>query len=165
MSYPAPDFENKICPPETLADKLAALPRPIVFTNGCFDILHRGHVTYLAQARALGASLVLGLNTDASVKRLGKGDDRPINNELNRAAVLAALQCVDLVTWFDDDTPAALIEQVKPDVLVKGGDWTVDKIVGSAETLARGGSVHSIPFLFDTSTTATIRKIRSVEGQ
>lgn len=165
MSYPAPDFENKICPPEVLADKLAALPRPIVFTNGCFDILHRGHVTYLAQARALGASLVLGLNTDASVKRLGKGDDRPINNELNRAAVLAALQCVDLVTWFDDDTPAALIEQVKPDVLVKGGDWTVDKIVGSAETLARGGSVHSIPFLFDTSTTATIRKIRSVEGQ
>lgn len=165
MSYPAPDFENKICPPEALAEKLAALPRPIVFTNGCFDILHRGHVTYLAQARALGASLVLGLNTDASVKRLGKGDDRPINNELNRAAVLAALQCVDLVTWFDDDTPAALIEQVKPDVLVKGGDWTVDKIVGSAETLARGGSVHSIPFLFDTSTTATIRKIRSVEGQ
>lgn len=165
MSYPAPDFENKICPPEMLTEKLAALPRPIVFTNGCFDILHRGHVTYLAQARALGASLVLGLNTDASVKRLGKGDDRPINNELNRSAVLAALQCVDLVTWFDDDTPAALIEQVKPDVLVKGGDWTVDKIVGSAETLARGGSVHSIPFLFDTSTTATIRKIRSVEGQ
>ncbi len=165
MSYPMPDFEQKICPPEQLAEKLAALPRPIVFTNGCFDILHRGHVTYLAQARALGASLVLGLNTDASVKRQGKGDDRPINNELNRAAVLAALACVDLVTWFDTDTPADLIERVQPDVLVKGGDWTVDKIVGSAETLARGGSVHSIPFLFDTSTTATIRKIRTVEDQ
>jgi rfaE bifunctional protein nucleotidyltransferase chain/domain len=120
------------------------LPRPIVFTNGCFDILHRGHVTYLAQARALGASLVLGLNTDASVKRQGKGDDRPINNELNRAAVLAALESVSLVTWFDSDTPAALIELVQPDVLVKGGDWTVDKIVGSAETLARGGKC--IPF-------------------
>ena len=165
MSYPSPDFESKICPPEKLAEKLAALPRPVVFTNGCFDILHRGHVTYLAQARALGASLVLGLNTDASVKRLGKGDDRPINNELNRAAVLAALQSVDLVTWFDTDTPAELIELVKPDVLVKGGDWAPDKIVGSAETLARGGSVHAIPFLFATSTTETIKKIRTVEGQ
>ncbi|MCD0495213.1 D-glycero-beta-D-manno-heptose 1-phosphate adenylyltransferase [Chromobacterium violaceum] len=165
MIYPSPSFEDKICPPERLAERLAALPRPLVFTNGCFDILHRGHVTYLAQARALGASLVLGLNTDASVKRQGKGDDRPINSELNRAAVLAALESVSLVTWFDADTPAELIEQIKPDVLVKGGDWAVDKIVGSRETLARGGQVHSIPFLFDTSTTKTLNQIRAAEGK
>ncbi|MXR36368.1 D-glycero-beta-D-manno-heptose 1-phosphate adenylyltransferase [Craterilacuibacter sinensis] len=165
MSYPTPQFEAKVCPPEALAERLAALPRPVVFTNGCFDILHRGHVTYLAQARALGASLVVGLNTDASVKRQGKGDDRPINNEANRAAVLAALESVSLVTWFDSDTPAALIAEVQPEVLVKGGDWSVDKIVGSAETLARGGEVHSIPFLFSTSTTATLNKIRTSEGK
>lgn len=165
MSYPTPQFEEKICTPAQLAQRLAALPRPVVFTNGCFDILHRGHVTYLAQARALGGSLIVGLNSDASVKRQGKGDDRPINNEQNRAAVLASLESVSLVTWFDSDTPAELIALVQPDVLVKGGDWTVDRIVGSAETLARGGSVHSIPFLFDTSTTATIKKIRTVEGQ
>jgi len=165
MAYPTPQFEEKICPAAQLAARLAALPRPIVFTNGCFDILHRGHVTYLAQARALGGSLIVGLNSDASVKRQGKGDDRPINNELNRAAVLAALESVSLVTWFDSDTPADLIALVQPDVLVKGGDWTVANIVGSVETLARGGEVHSIPFLFDTSTTATIKKIRTVDGQ
>lgn len=165
MLYPMPNFENKIAEPAELLGKLAGLPRPLVFTNGCFDIIHRGHVTYLAQARALGGSLIIGLNTDASVKRQGKGDDRPINNQKNRAAVLAALECVDLVTWFDADTPAELIELIKPDVLVKGGDWVVEKIVGSKETLDRGGSVHSIPFLFDTSTTATIKKIRQAEGE
>ncbi|EEG10019.1 D-glycero-beta-D-manno-heptose 1-phosphate adenylyltransferase [Pseudogulbenkiania ferrooxidans] len=165
MSYPSPLFENKICPPEQLTERLATLPRPLVFTNGCFDILHRGHVTYLAQAAALGAGLVVAINTDASVKRLGKGDDRPINSQDNRAAVLAALESVSLVTWFDSDTPAELIELVKPDVLVKGGDWTPDRIVGAAETLARGGQVHSIPFLFDTSTTATLQKIRESEGK
>ena len=159
--YPTPDFEAKICPPEALPQRLATLPRPLVFTNGCFDILHRGHVSYLAQARALGASLIVALNTDASVRRQGKGDDRPINPQTHRAAVLAALASVDLVTWFDDDTPATLIEQIKPDVLVKGGDWAIDKIVGAADTLARGGQVHSIPFLFDTSTTATLNKIRA----
>ena len=160
MNYPTPDFEHKIIVPEQLADKLAALPRPLVFTNGCFDILHRGHVTYLAQARALGASLILALNTDASVKRQGKGSDRPINTLANRAAVAAALASVDAVTWFDEDTPAALIELVKPDILVKGGDWQPENIVGAAETLARGGSVHSIPFLHQTSTTKTLAKIR-----
>lgn len=165
MSYPSPQFENKICPPEHLAERLATLPRPLVFTNGCFDILHRGHVTYLAQAAALGAGLIVAINTDASVKRLGKGDDRPINSQDNRAAVLAALESVSLVTWFDSDTPAELIELVKPDVLVKGGDWTPDRIVGAAETLARGGQVHSIPFLFDTSSTATLQKIRESEGK
>lgn len=158
--YPTPDFEQKITPPEQLAQKLAQLPRPLVFTNGCFDIVHRGHVSYLAQARALGASLVLALNTDESVKRQGKGDDRPINSLANRAAVMAALASVDVVTWFDSDTPADLIAQVQPDVLVKGGDWQPDAIVGAAETLARDGQVHSIPFLHQTSTTKMLAKIR-----
>ena len=158
--YAPPQFEQKIIAPEQLPAALAQLPRPLVFTNGCFDILHRGHVTYLAQARALGASMVLALNTDASVKRQGKGDDRPINSLANRAAVAAALASVDVVTWFDSDTPADLIAQVQPDVLVKGGDWQPENIVGAAETLARGGSVHSIPFLHQTSTTQTLAKIR-----
>ena len=158
--YAPPSFEQKIIPPEQLAAALAQLPRPLVFTNGCFDILHRGHVTYLAQARALGASMVLALNTDASVRRLGKGDDRPINALANRAAVVAALESVSVVTWFDDDTPAALIEAIQPDVLVKGGDWQPENIVGAAQTLARGGSVHASPFLHQTSTTQTLAKIR-----
>lgn len=162
INYPQPFFEQKILSAEALAQKLAELPRPLVFTNGCFDILHRGHVSYLAQARALGASMILALNTDASVKRQGKGDDRPINALENRLAVVAALQSVDFVTWFDEDTPANLIELLKPDVLVKGGDWTIDKIVGAPETLARGGSVHSIPFLHQTSTTKTLEKIRQL---
>ena len=135
QSWPLPDFEHKICPPESLPERLAALPRPLVFTNGCFDILHRGHVTYLAQARA------------------------------NRAAVAAALASVDIVTWFDSDTPAALIEAVQPDILVKGGDWAPQNIVGAAETLARGGQVYSIPFLHQTSTTQTLAKIRAAEGK
>ena len=162
-TWPLPAFEQKICPPEELAARLAELPRPLVFTNGCFDILHRGHATYLAQARATGAAMVLALNTDASVRRQGKGDDRPINTLANRAAVAAALADVDLVTWFDEDTPAELIEQIKPDILVKGGDWPVEKIVGAEETLARGGKVFSIPFLHQTSTTQTLAKIRQTE--
>ena len=163
QTWPQPDFEQKICPPQELAQRIAALPRPLVFTNGCFDILHRGHVTYLAQARSAGAAMVLALNTDASVRRLGKGSDRPINPLADRAAVAAALACVDLVTWFDEDTPAALIETVKPDILIKGGDWPPEKIVGAAQTLARGGQVFSIPFLHQTSTTQTLAKIRAVE--
>ncbi|OSI12223.1 D-glycero-beta-D-manno-heptose 1-phosphate adenylyltransferase [Neisseria canis] len=162
-NWPLPEFEQKICPPEQVAERIAKLPRPLVFTNGCFDILHRGHVTYLAQARETGEALVLALNTDASIKRLGKGDDRPINSLENRAAVAAALGCVDLVTWFDSDTPAELIEAIKPDIMIKGGDWPVDKIVGAPETLARGGKVYSIPFLHQTSTTQTLEKIRSAE--
>lgn len=165
QSWLLPDFEHKICPPESLPERLAALPRPLVFTNGCFDILHRGHVTYLAQARATGAAMILALNTDASVRRQGKGDDRPINPLANRAAVAAALASVDIVTWFDDDTPAALIEAVQPDILVKGGDWAPQNIVGAAETLARGGQVYSIPFLHQTSTTQTLAKIRAAEGK
>jgi rfaE bifunctional protein nucleotidyltransferase chain/domain len=155
-----PAFEAKICAPAALPARLAALPRPLVFTNGCFDILHRGHVTYLAQARALGASLLVAVNTDASVKRLGKGADRPINNQDDRLAVLAALDCVSLVTWFDEDTPIARILASHPDILVKGGDWPVDTIVGSREVLGWGGQVYSIPFVHQRSTTALVDKIR-----
>ena len=154
-------FEDKLCQPAQLAGRIAALPRPLVFTNGVFDILHRGHVTYLAQARALGASLLVAANSDASARRLGKGDDRPINRLEDRMAVLAALQAVDLVTWFDEDTPLALILACRPDVLVKGGDWKPEAIVGAKEVIAWGGSVHAIPFLFERSTTATLNKIRS----
>jgi rfaE bifunctional protein nucleotidyltransferase chain/domain len=157
----APAFEAKICALADLATRTAALPRPLVFTNGVFDLLHRGHVTYLAQARALGASLIVAANSDASVKRLGKGDDRPINNEGDRMAVLAALECVSLVTCFTDDTPLSAIVAARPDVLVKGGDWNVDAIVGAGEVRGWGGSVHSIPFLFERSTTATLAKVRS----
>ncbi len=160
MTTASPGFETKICTPAELPARLAALPRPLVFTNGCFDILHRGHVTYLAQARALGASLLVAVNTDASVRRLGKGADRPINSQDDRMAVLAALECVSLVTWFDEDTPLARILESRPDVLVKGGDWPVDKIVGSREVLARGGEVHSIPFIHQRSTTALVDRIR-----
>src|SRR5512140_3147973 len=122
--YSAPAFEAKLCAADEFAARAAALPRPLVFTNGCFDVLHRGHVTYLAQARALGAALVVGVNSDASVKRLGKGDDRPLNSQDDRMAVLAALQAVDMVVVFDEDTPLELILACRPDVLVKGGDWT-----------------------------------------
>lgn len=158
---PSPGFERKIVIPGNLKSRIAELPHPIVFTNGCFDILHRGHVTYLAQARALGASLIIAANTDASVKRLGKGDDRPLNPLQDRMAVLAALECVSLVTWFDEDTPIQRILDCKPDILVKGGDWAVDAIVGAAEVRGWGGKVVSIPFLHETSTTAMVNKIRS----
>ena len=158
---PLPGFEQKIVPPKDLAARVAQLARPLVFTNGCFDILHRGHVTYLAQARALGASLIVAANTDAWVKRLGKGDDRPLNPLENRMAVLAALECVSLVTWFDEDTPIERILDCQPDILVKGGDWAVDAIVGAAEVRGWGGKVVSIPFLHETSTTAMVNKIRS----
>ena len=160
MNYSPPAFEAKVCAPADLVEKLARLPRPLVFTNGCFDILHRGHVTYLAQARALGASLVVAANSDASVKRLGKGDDRPVNAQEDRMAVLAALESVSLVTWFDEDTPLARILDCRPDVLVKGGDWPVDKIVGAPEVTGWGGTVHSIPFIHMRSTTALLEKIR-----
>ena len=157
-----PAFEAKLCPPNQLAARRAALPGPVVFTNGCFDIVHRGHVTCLAQARALGGSLIVALNTDASVRRQGKGDDRPVNALEDRAAVIAALESVSLVTWFDADTPLDLILACTPDVLVKGGDWPVERIVGAAEVLARGGRVESIAFEHERSTTALLRKIRSL---
>ena len=149
-----------MCAPADLRGRLATLARPLVFTNGCFDILHRGHATYLAQARALGASLLVAVNSDASVKRLGKGDDRPLNCLEDRMAILAALDAVSLVTWFEEDTPLARILDARPDILVKGGDWPVDQIVGAREVLAWGGRVHSIPFLHQRSTTALVDKIR-----
>ena len=162
MSYPAPGFEKKVCDPRDLATRADRLPRPLVFTNGVFDILHRGHVTYLAQARALGASLVLGVNADASVKRLGKGDDRPVNALADRMAVLAALASVDTVTGFEEDTPLALILAARPDILVKGGDWPVEKIVGAKEVMSWGGVVHSIPFDHMRSTTTLLERIRAL---
>lgn len=164
MAVDTENFEHKLCEPSalTLGKRIAQLPRPLVFSNGCFDILHRGHVTYLAQARALGASLIIGVNTDASVKRLGKGkENRPVNLLADRMAVLAALESVSLVTWFDEDTPLNLILACKPEVLVKGGDWPVEKIAGAKEVLGWGGKVVSIPFRFERSTTAVINKIRS----
>ncbi len=152
---------DKMCRAGDVAARLAGLPRPLVFTNGCFDILHRGHVTYLEEARALGASLLVGVNTDASVRRLAKGPERPINTLDDRAAVLAALESVSLVAPFEEDTPLALILAARPEILVKGGDWPVDAIVGAAEVMTWGGSVHSIPFRFDRSTTKLIRAIRA----
>jgi rfaE bifunctional protein nucleotidyltransferase chain/domain len=154
-----PAFERKILAPGDAARWAAALPRPLVFTNGVFDLLHRGHVTYLARARALGACLLVALNGDASVRRLGKGPGRPVNALQERMALIAALEAVDAVTWFDADTPAALIAACRPEVLVKGGDWPVARIVGAAEVLARGGAVHSIPFEHQRSTTALLRKL------
>jgi len=133
-----------------------------VFTNGCFDIrAPRATATYLAQARALGASLVVGVNSDASVRRQNKAPDRPVNPLADRMAVLAALESVSLVVPFDEDTPLNLILDLRPDVLVKGGDWPVGRIVGAAEVTGWGGQVHSIPFAFQRSTTALIEKIRS----
>jgi rfaE bifunctional protein nucleotidyltransferase chain/domain len=155
-----PEFENKICPPAQLGARLALLARPLVFTNGVFDILHRGHVTYLARARALGAGLLVALNSDSSAKRLGKGEDRPINPLADRLALVAALEPVSVVTWFEEDTPLALILACRPDVLVKGGDWSADAIVGAAQVRGWGGAVHSIPFEHQRSTTALLQAIR-----
>ena len=155
-----PTFENKFCAPGELTVRARLLDRKRVFTNGVFDVLHRGHVTYLAQARALGHSLIVALNADATVKRLGKGEDRPINTLEDRMAVIAALECVSLVTWFEEDTPLQRILEARPDVLVKGGDWAIDKIVGGAEVKDWGGSVHAIAVQFERSTSATLAKIR-----
>ena len=154
-------FEAKIADPAVFAQRARALARPLVFTNGVFDILHRGHVTYLAQARALGAALVVALNSDASARRLGKGEDRPINTLADRMAVIAALEAVALVTWFDEDTPLARILECRPEHLVKGGDWPADKIVGAKEVRSWGGKVHSIAFEHDRSTTKLLSKIRA----
>ena len=155
-----PKFEAKIHDPASLERWIAALPRPLVFTNGVFDLLHRGHVTYLARARAKGAGLLVALNSDASARRLGKGAERPLNALADRLAVVAALECVDAVTWFDQDTPEALIAACRPQVLAKGGDWPVERIVGAQGVLVRGGQVVSIPFEHQRSTTSLVEKIR-----
>ncbi len=159
--FPAPAFERKIRPPESLAKGFGGAARPLVFTNGVFDILHRGHAAYLAQARALGAALIVALNSDASTRRLGKDADRPVNPLADRLAVVAALESVDFVTWFEEDTPLELIESIRPDVLVKGGDWALERIVGATGVRARGGRVFSIPFEHERSTTALLQRIRS----
>lgn len=140
--------------------RLAILKRPIVFTNGCFDILHRGHVTYLEQARSLGESLVVGVNSDESVRQLNKGSKRPLNTLDDRMAVLAALMAVDIVVPFNQVTPMELIKQVRPDYLVKGGDWAPDKIVGADFVISSGGIVQSIPIKFRRSTTGLVDRIR-----
>ena len=154
-------FEAKIADPAVFAQRARTLARPLVFTNGVFDILHRGHVTYLAQARALGAALVVALNSDTSARRLGKGEDRPINTLADRMAVIAALESVALVTSFDEDTPLARILECRPEHLVKGGDWPAEKIVGAKEVQSWGGKVHSIAFAHDRSTTKLLSKIRA----
>ena len=152
--------ENKIInDPRRLAERLAQLPRPFVFTNGCFDLLHRGHVTYLEQAASLGATLIVGVNSDASVKRLNKGEDRPFNPLDDRMALLAALASVSLVVPFEEDTPLELIKAVRPDHLAKGGDWAAKDIVGADAVRAYGGQVHSIPFRYKISTSDLIRRI------
>lgn len=154
------DFESKILTRDALVALAPSLPRPLVFTNGVFDILHRGHVTYLAQARQLGACLVVGVNSDASVRTLGKGDDRPINAEADRAALLAALQSVDYVVVFGETTPEELIGALRPDLLVKGGDYDMDKLPETALVRSWGGDAVAIDFEHQRSTTSLLKRVR-----
>ena len=156
-----PDFLHKLVSRGEAMARLQALPSPVVFTNGVFDVLHRGHVTYLARARSLGASLVVALNTDASARRLGKGPERPLNNEADRAIMLAALESISLVTWFDEDTPVELISQLRPDILVKGGDYDMRQLPETAVVESYGGRALAIPFVDGYSTTALVKKIRA----
>ena len=160
-SLPLPSFESKVCPLADLEARIAALPRPLVFTNGVFDILHRGHASYLAQAKELGASLVVGVNSDSSVKMLGKGDDRPINSEADRQALLAALASVDLTVLFTEQTPVNLIAKIRPDVYVKGGDYEIDALEETRLVKTWGGKAIAIPFLYERSTTTLLGKIRT----
>ena len=158
-----PGFERKIVSEVGLASAVLALARPIVMTNGVFDILHRGHVTYLAQARALGASLVVALNSDASVRLLGKGSDRPINSDVDRAALLAALESVTLVTIFGESVPFRPLEIVRPDIYVKGGDYVVEALPEAQLAAQWGAKCVAIPFFHDRSTTRTLQRIRSLK--
>jgi D-glycero-beta-D-manno-heptose 1-phosphate adenylyltransferase len=159
-SFAAPAFAAKLATRDVLAARVAALTRPLVFTNGVFDILHRGHVIYLDHARRLGASLVVGVNTDASARKLNKGADRPLNPLEERMAVLAALESVNVVVAFDEETPLRLVLQCHPDVIVKGGDYDVATTVGATEVLGWGGRFESIPLLAGLSTSALLEKIR-----
>jgi len=159
-SSPAPGFTAKIATRTTLAARIAALPRPLVFTNGVFDLLHAGHVTYLDRSRSLGASLVVGVNTDDSARRLGKGAERPVNPLEDRLAVLAALEAVSLVVAFDEDTPLTLVLACHPDIIVKGGDYTVKTTVGAAEVIGWGGRFEAIPLLPGRSTTRLLARLR-----
>lgn len=154
-------FESKICSMERLEQRVALLPHPVVLTNGVFDILHRGHVTYLAQARALGASLVVAVNSNASVKQLGKGDDRPINDQADRAAVIAALESTSLVVIFSDKVPLEVVRKVRPDIYVKGGDYQIEHLPEAPIVQSYGGQVALIPFEFQRSTTSLLQKVRA----
>lgn len=156
-----PAFLDKLCLRRDLPARLAALPRPMVFTNGVFDILHRGHATYLAQARAMGASLVLGLNSDASARKLGKGPDRPLNAEADRACLLAALESVSLVVLFDEQTPCELLAEIRPDLYVKGGDYDIETLEETRLVRSWGGDARAISFVDGYSTTALVRRIRA----
>jgi rfaE bifunctional protein nucleotidyltransferase chain/domain len=155
-----PLFERKIVARDGLARAAARLARPLVLTNGVFDLLHRGHVTYLARARALGACLVVAVNSDASVRRLGKGDDRPVNGEDDRAAVLAALESVSLVTVFDETVPLPVVEIVRPDIYVKGGDYDMATVAEAQLARSWGARTVAIPFEFERSTTTLLARLR-----
>jgi D-glycero-beta-D-manno-heptose 1-phosphate adenylyltransferase len=152
---------DKVAPRAEAARRVALLPQPVVFTNGVFDVLHRGHVTYLENARARGASLVVALNTDASARRLGKGAERPLNSQGDRAVVVAALMSVDLVTWFDEDTPLQLVDELRPALLVKGGDYDMATLPETRLVESYGGRAEAIPFVDGYSTTALVKRIRS----
>ena len=151
---------SKIAPRAQAAARVAQLAQPVVFTNGVFDVLHRGHACYLEQARELGASLVVAINTDASARRLGKGPDRPLNAEQDRAAMLAALESVSLVTFFDEDTPLELVRELRPQVLVKGGDYDMDRLAEAQFVRGCGGRALALPFVDGYSTTQLVKKIR-----
>ncbi len=156
----APAFLDKLCLRSDLRARLAALARPLVFTNGVFDILHRGHVSYLAEARALGRSLVVGVNSDRSARALGKAPGRPLNGEADRACVLAALESVSLVVLFDESTPLALLELIRPDIYVKGGDYDVETLAETALVRAWGGRAQALPFVAGYSTSSLVERIR-----
>ncbi len=164
-NHPEPGFVQKITNRADLAARVACLPQPVVLTNGVFDILHRGHVTYLAQARALGSALVVAVNTDASVKRLNKGPERPINTCNDRMAVLAALEAVSLVVEFDEDTALEVVQQAHPDIYVKGGDYQMDAIPEGQAVLAYGGRAVAIAFDYDRSTTQLLAKVKAQSAQ
>ena len=155
------DFADKLCPSSDIESRVAGLPRPVVFTNGVFDLLHRGHVTCLAQARALGGSLVVGLNSDASARGLGKGPDRPLNTHLDRACVLAALESVSLVITFDEATPVELLKRVRPQWYIKGGDYDIETLAETALVRSWGGEARALPYVAGHSTTALLQRIRS----
>jgi rfaE bifunctional protein nucleotidyltransferase chain/domain len=156
-----PPFEHKIVERSRLEQAVRGLARPLVLTNGVFDILHRGHASYLAQARALGAALAVAVNSDLSVQLLGKGNDRPINPQADRAALLAALEAVDLVTIFDEKVPLAVLEIARPEVYVKGGDYAIESIPEAALVRGWGGRTIALPFVHDRSTTDLIARIRA----
>ncbi len=160
MSGDGDDLLRKLLRRDEEAARIAALPRPIVFTNGVFDILHRGHVSYLAAARALGASLVVALNSDVSARGLGKGPDRPLNREFDRACVLGALESVSAVVLFDEPTPLAVLARVKPEIYVKGGDYDMERIPETPLVRSWGGRALALPFVEGYSTTKLVQAIR-----